>query len=187
VTAVSFEELKERFGPVQDVPKYGQCVVVQGPDFDPDWEVFLGDAGYSCVFDTFGGSPVVFVPLKKTVGPAPIAGTRVNRSAQEDAYLLELWNSGLSVAQISVSVAEKFPVRVGNAVKMRLDRLKATGKIQSRQKHFGNEVKKMENENKKNAFNGEVWLGSEDDLLVSLWKQLPRLLDYKKDFWRNRK
>ena len=45
----------------------------------------------------------------------------------------------------------------------------------------------MENENKKNAFNGEVWLGSEDDLLVSLWKQLPRLLDYKKDFWRNRK
>ena len=64
---VSIEELKARFGPPLAVAPYGECLVVQGAEFDPDWEVYLGDEGYKCFFTDLDGHPVTLVRLKRVV------------------------------------------------------------------------------------------------------------------------
>lgn len=60
---ISFEELSQRF-PIRDVRLYGACVVVPGADFDPDWEVYLGDKGCICHFIDLDQRPVVLVQRK---------------------------------------------------------------------------------------------------------------------------
>lgn len=67
VHLIKFEELKERF-PVQNVPPYGECVVVPGDKFDPDWEGFLDEDGYGCIFTDFGEKPVTLVLTIKRHG-----------------------------------------------------------------------------------------------------------------------
>lgn len=61
---ITVEELQQRFA-VRTVPPYGECVVVPGAEFDPDWEVYLGDQGYSCRFTDFDKRPVVLVHVKQ--------------------------------------------------------------------------------------------------------------------------
>lgn len=61
---ISLAELKERF-PVQNVPPYGECVIVPGDKFDPDWEAFLDEQGYGCLFTDLGEKPVTLVLTKK--------------------------------------------------------------------------------------------------------------------------
>jgi transposase-like protein len=58
------EELKKRFS-VRTVPPYGQCIVIPGSEFDPDWEVYLDDQGYRCFMTTLDGSPMTLVRLSK--------------------------------------------------------------------------------------------------------------------------
>jgi hypothetical protein len=185
------DELTLRFGPSKVVAPWGDCLVVQGTEFDPDWEAELADLGYRCHFGSLDNHAVTFVQLKKLVAPGktvyvppvtpkpadPDVG-RIFWSAQEDAYLIELWKSGLPVEQISLSFAEKFPVRVGNAVKSRLDRLKIAGKIQSR-KHSGNMVKEVEKVDSKvevrGCQSGPDWSASETALLLDYWEDLKAL------------
>ena len=64
---MNFDELKQKFGPPLDVKPYGLTIVVQGSEFNPDWEAELGDRGYACHFGKLDKHPVVFVPLKRTV------------------------------------------------------------------------------------------------------------------------
>lgn len=61
--SVSLEQLKLRF-PVRNVPPHGPCIVVPGSEFDPDWEGFLDDGGYSCVNTDLDGKPVTLVLMK---------------------------------------------------------------------------------------------------------------------------
>lgn len=61
---ISLEQLKQRF-PVQNVPPYGECVVVHGTEFDPDWEAMLDEEGYACIFTEIGGKQVTLVPTIK--------------------------------------------------------------------------------------------------------------------------
>jgi len=64
---ITVEELKAKFA-VRDVAPYGSCIVVPGAEFDPDWEVFLGDQGYKCFFIDLNQKPVTLVKLPKDVG-----------------------------------------------------------------------------------------------------------------------
>jgi hypothetical protein len=64
---ITFEELAVKF-PVQNVAPYGAVVVVPGVEFDPDWEVFLGDRGYRCRFIDLDQRPVVLVQRKNPSG-----------------------------------------------------------------------------------------------------------------------
>lgn len=64
---ITLEDLKQRF-PLQNVPPYGECVVVPGKDFDPDWEAMLDDAGYGCVFTDVNRQPVTLVLTIKRHG-----------------------------------------------------------------------------------------------------------------------
>jgi hypothetical protein len=68
---ITFEELSARF-PVQNVAPYGECVVVPGAEFDPDWEVYLGDQGCRCRFTDLDQRPVVLVQRKNALGAKEI-------------------------------------------------------------------------------------------------------------------
>jgi hypothetical protein len=181
-------ELTEKFGPALDVPGIGKCLAVPGSEFDPDWEAELDDQGFTVLFETWDNHPMTVVPLK-ILGDKEVQKmenkvemeekARVYWSPEEDAFLVELWKSDLTIDQISLSVAEKFPIRVGKAVKSRLDRLKTAGKIQCR-KHSGNEVKKMEKKNQvagrgSGCRQGPDWTQAQTDLLTASWEQLKAL------------
>ena len=188
---ISIAALTERFGPALEVAPWGSCLVVQGTEFDPDWEAELGDLGYRCHFGTLDQHAVTFVQLKKAVvpgktvyvpsKPTEFAPARVYWSSEEDAYLVELWKSNLTIIDINLRVAAKFPCRVGVAAKQRLDRLKKAGKIQPRQKQVpGNEVKDMENKYKvasrgSGCQKGPDWSESQVALLLARWEALEEL------------
>jgi hypothetical protein len=117
---VTFEELAAKY-PIQDIAPYGACLIVPGAEFDPDWEVSLGDLGYACHMTDYDGKPVTLVQKKKAavegkvvyVPPVkkPEAQTeRAERTEalqgrkqggnmwkhiwtrEEDGLLIELWN-----------------------------------------------------------------------------------------------
>lgn len=71
---ITFEELAQRF-PLRNVAPYGACVVVPGAEFDPDWEVALGDAAHGLVCCECGS------PL-----PGSIPKDRDELSAKQRAY-----------------------------------------------------------------------------------------------------
>jgi len=64
---INLEQLKQRF-PVQNVPPYGECVVVPGIEFDPDWEAMLDEGGYGCIFTDINSKPVTLVLTIKRHG-----------------------------------------------------------------------------------------------------------------------
>lgn len=64
---ITFEELAAKY-PIQNVAPFGACVVVPGAEFDPDWEVFLGDQGCQCHFTDLDGKPVTLVQRKSSSG-----------------------------------------------------------------------------------------------------------------------
>jgi hypothetical protein len=171
---VSVDELKARFGPALVVAPFGECIVIPGVEFDPDWEVSLGDKGYMCHFTDLDGHAVTLVQLKKAVAegkavyvppekPAVIPefhsnqtevkevekveneeNKRVNWQPEEDALLISLWNQGSSIPDIAVKVEEKYPIRKGNSANMRLKRLRIVGQIQPRNKHVREKVAEVE-------------------------------------------
>lgn len=81
---VTFEELSARY-PIRSVPPFGDCIVVPGAEFDPDWEAELCDLGCAVNFTDLDGRPVTLVRKKavsKTGGkvvyrPAPAVPAHV--------------------------------------------------------------------------------------------------------------
>ena len=192
---VSIAELKEKFGPSHDVAPYGECIVVQGTEFNPDWEAELGDQGYKCHFGDLDGHAVTFVQLKKAVGegkavyvpakmPEVDSGAsnrdRENWQPVEDAFLVSLWNQGLTIPEITKKVEEKYPSRKGNSANMRLKRLRLAGKIQPRQKRVSGNVEVKEVEKAIVKFGngcqkGPDWSDAQVELLLARWEALGEL------------
>jgi len=72
---MSVEELRKQF-PVRQVTFYGECIVVPGTKFDPDWEAVLGDAGYNCINTDFEGKAVTLVRLRKPNAAGELPATK---------------------------------------------------------------------------------------------------------------
>jgi hypothetical protein len=140
------EDLKLKF-PMREVAPYGFCIVVPGNDFDPDWEVELGDRGYKCFNVDIDQKRVTLVRVVKTEKGSgektvysPPAAAKVAESAtrmrdpenrwteEEDEKLIQFWNAKLTAKEIGA----KFPSRSEAATKNRLSRLAKKGKIKSR-------------------------------------------------------
>ena len=64
---ITVDELKARFGPVVHVAPYGECLVVDGKLFDPDWEAELADQGIRCFESSAAGRVVTLVKLNRAV------------------------------------------------------------------------------------------------------------------------
>lgn len=99
---ISIDELKTRFGPPINVAPYGECIIVPGIEFDPDWEAELADQGYKCFLSEISGRPitlvklnravpegkVVYVPPTQKVNPAP-AATPQSTTPEKKKYALK--------------------------------------------------------------------------------------------------
>lgn len=66
---ISLAELREKFGPTKNVQPYGDCIIVQGDQFDPDWEAYLAKERARCFFGELDGHPVVFVKPRQQLPP----------------------------------------------------------------------------------------------------------------------
>lgn len=69
---ITVEELMQKW-PRENISPYGDCIVIPGAEFDPDWEVFLGEQGYRCINTDHQGRKVTLVKLKqvKLIPPQP--------------------------------------------------------------------------------------------------------------------
>ena len=154
---ITVEELKAKFA-VRDVAPYGSCIVVPGAEFDPDWEVFLGDQGCKCFFIDFDRKPVTLVKLPKDVGKSedekevyqphrqpssPWQNPESRWKPEEDQLITNLWNQKHNVGEIHAELRKSFPNRTVHAVKCRVTRLVKAGKIPGRW-HKGERKKKPE-------------------------------------------
>jgi hypothetical protein len=137
------EDLKQKF-PLKEVAPYGFCIVVPGPDFDPDWEAELGDKGYKCFNTDVDGKPVTLVRVvkaekgsgEKTVSSPPIAPIASTASTEgetfprrwpenEEKRLLERWNQVKgTAAERSVALAPEFPGRTAQAIMLKAKKLR---------------------------------------------------------------
>jgi hypothetical protein len=145
---ITVEELKAKF-PVRDVRPYGECIVVPGAEFDPDWEYFLGEQGYKCHMSDIDGKPVTLVKLKsagKSEGekevyqphrqpPSPWQNPESRWKPEEDELIIALWNQKQNVLEIHTELRKRFPNRTKDAVKCRVTRLIKAGKIHGRWHH----------------------------------------------------
>jgi len=137
VTTVSVEELKEKYA-VLDIPPYGDCIIVPGDAFNPDWEVCLGDEGYNCIDDVLDGQPVTFVQLKKVENKEVEKTEKVeskkrgyalrgpNWSKADDKTLLETYDALVAQGKKYGShkiLAKMFKGRSESAISQRLKRL----------------------------------------------------------------
>lgn len=180
-----FEDLKQKY-PIQNIPLYGECIVVPGHDFDPDFEVELGDHGYKC-FDTFlDGKPVTLVRVAKTekgsgektvYSPPPSAKasaesekeTLIPRASpsskwrpEEDEVLIKLWNDRVLIEKMTPS----FPGRTEAAIRLRIQRLERYGRIKKRAgrpKGLKSSVRR--------------WSDQEEQLLIELWNKDTKVPD----------
>lgn len=64
---ITVDELARRFGPAAHVAPYGDCLIVDGTKFDPDWEAELADQGYRVYYGMAAGRAVTMVKLSKAV------------------------------------------------------------------------------------------------------------------------
>lgn len=127
--AVTFEELSTKF-PLETVAPWGLCLVVPGKEFNPDWEVSLGDQGFKCHLGDFDQKPVVFVQKRKAVPNGKIVYVPPRESRSNEV--------------LETKEMEK---------KTDIVRARARG---------GNNWQ-------------NVWRIEEDELLISLWNQEPKL------------
>lgn len=148
VPAVSVKDLKQKYS-VLPVDGLGDCVIVPGEEFDPDWEVYLGDQGYNCVNDTLDGHPVTFIQLKKEEAtrrskkPTKASHREKGKvcggserwwTLDEEVFLISLWNRTphLKTAIIVKEFQAKFPKRSSCGILNRLWLLQQADRIERR-------------------------------------------------------
>jgi hypothetical protein len=168
---VTIDELKLKF-PVRTVAPYGDCIVIPGTDFDPDWELFLGDQGYKCFMTDLDRKPVMLVKLK---GDAEKIGEREVYSqkspllinpwtTEEDDIVIKLWNENVLIANMVPSL----PGRTKNAIALLIQRLEKYGKIEKRP--FKRDMPLRKSSVKR-------WTTTEDLLLIDLWNKNAKVPD----------
>jgi hypothetical protein len=162
---ITIEDLKQKF-PVEAIAPYGDCIVIPGKDFDPDWEHYLAEQGFKCFFIDINRKPVTLVRLKtetkadspkevyksepkteKQKRPVVPLGPLLNPESrwkpEEDELIISLWNKKHNVPEIHAELRKRFPKRTEHAVKCRVTRLIKAGKIPGRW-HKGECKKKTE-------------------------------------------
>lgn len=68
---VSVPELWAKFGPPKEVEPWGECIIIQGDEFDPDWEAELADQGYNCHEGIQDDYPVMYIQLTPAAPKIP--------------------------------------------------------------------------------------------------------------------
>ena len=145
---ITIEELKQKF-PIKNVHPYGECIIVPGAEFDPDWDQELLDQGVEChaegefVYVVLPNAEVnqgsvekVEKKEKKTLRDELLAKSW---QPEEDDLLIKLWNLNHTASEITAIFATSgttkglsFSKRNLGAVTNRIHRLVKQGKIKGR-------------------------------------------------------
>ena len=102
---VSIDALSERFGPSVSFEPWGECLVIQGSDFIPEWESQLGELGFNCHFGLLDNYVVAFVQLKKLIGTGCHKGP--HWTSEEEKLLVEVINGATYGKNRPVEIAIK--------------------------------------------------------------------------------
>jgi ribosomal protein S27E len=86
---VTFEELSTQY-PIEDVAPWGSCLIVPGAEFDPDWEVTLGDQGFRCHFTDLNGKAVTLVQKRKAVPDGKVVYVPPRNTQTQSNKVLEV-------------------------------------------------------------------------------------------------
>jgi hypothetical protein len=172
---ITIEELKKRFR-FQNVTPYGECVIVPGSEFDPDWEDELSSQGCELHFVEIAGKPVMLVqkgkdqeeedneePVIKSPEKPPVeepAKQATQWTEKDEKLLISLWNIKVKVSAIRA----KFPGRSERILRYHVRALQLQGKIASR-------WKKHKVQQPPKSYSIKRWSDKEKDLLVKLWKE----------------
>ena len=182
---VSIVELTEKFGPTLNVPPFGECIVIQGPEFDPDWEAELGDLGFNCHFGSLDNHAVTFVQLKKSVAPGkvvyvpppkPVVLPEVKsneKEVKETEKIAERKKYSLKgpswIPEVEVELLKEYDRLVSEGLKygsykvlVKLPRFKDRSSNAIRQK-----LKRLIRKRRKNASSAAVQVKEEDSLEVN--------------------
>jgi hypothetical protein len=138
---MNIEELKTKF-PTKTFSLHGECIVIPGTEFDPDWEDPLEEKGYKCIMTDLDGKPVTLVHLKHKPEEAkkpvyvPEAKAETSRSNDwtdpEKDLLISLWNKKLPFTDIDRSFHEVYPRRSWASLHCEIRRLCLKGLIEPR-------------------------------------------------------
>lgn len=142
---IRFEDLRQRF-PLRNIAPYGECVVIPGAEFDPDWEVYLAEEGCACVFTDLDKRPVtlvwrkpmgegvrdVYVPVREEVeGLGENEQGKLSRWSREDELrLLRRMSELPGTIDEKVGVLQReFPGRSAAALLLKWRKLRKAGRI----------------------------------------------------------
>jgi hypothetical protein len=163
------EELKLKY-PIKTVAPYGECVIVPGAEFDPDWEAELDDQGIKVFLGTFDQRPATFVQIKKLAAglatpneekpTVPGSDADFPWSDEDEKKLLQRMNElEGTVYERAELLMPEFQGR--SAVALRQKFYKLTG-LKGSSKRKGRP---------KPEFLHVPWSAKDDDLLVELWNK----------------
>lgn len=83
---ITVDQLRRDFGAAREVEGQGFCYIVPADKFDPDWEVYLADIGFKCIFtDLKGGAKVVLVKRSAAPGKSVLLDAGKKKSEKVDA------------------------------------------------------------------------------------------------------
>ena len=124
---ISVDELKQRGFIVREIAPHGDCIVVPGAEFDPDWEAELADQGYNCFLTNLGNEAVTLVSLKKSTAKIPLKvvrkpgvrpGTEMKRWSGADCVrLMKRWDELKGYQPYrALKLTEEFPERTAVSI-----------------------------------------------------------------------
>jgi hypothetical protein len=122
---VSIDALSERLGPPMSVDPWGECLIIQGTEFNPDWESQLSKLGFKCHCGTLDNYAVTFVQLKRFIGTGYHKGP--HWTPEEEKLLVEVINDTIYGKNRPVEIAikqSKFADRTVSACIQRYEKIR---------------------------------------------------------------
>jgi hypothetical protein len=131
---ITVDELKQRGFIVRDIAPHGDCIVIPGAKFDPDWEAELADQGYNCFLTNLGSEAVTLVSLKKSIAERPLKvvrrqgvrpGTKMKPWTGADCVrLMKRWDELKGYQPYrALKLTEEFPGRTATSITLKHQKL----------------------------------------------------------------
>jgi hypothetical protein len=201
--AISITDLEDKFQTVTVAP-YGECLVIPGVEFNPDWEAELGDQGYRCHFTDYEGKAVTLVPLKRTVPKNKVVYVPPKTGSVHNVDAVHTDQPKQELTETKQKYALKGEVWTETDEARLLKRLSEVqaptvmAKLRMIQPEFPGrslnglmqKLKKLQNKEKRTAkdrrhsnhggyHRADKWQPPEDDFLIEVWNRQPPLTTAK--------
>ncbi len=179
------------------VQPYGNCIIVPGDKFDPDWEADLGDQGHKCFEAFIGKEPVTLVQIetkptntqeKVVYSPRAMAVSDLESAHRagklgkpillwtkdENQRLISEWPRAQGDVDEKVqALTRQFPGRTAIAIKIHHNKLLRDLKASEEEKPHGPDTadKQSVARDARHKKYGDDWRPEENQLIIELYKK----------------